>query len=168
MDIITTWSTKIAEEAVPGEVDLAPLMAQAFVSGGEEREELFRQANGGTLGAFGPGDIAAVFPAILQGIAVTAPILYSVLTSGAVERFLSVVKNMLSIRDSLKRKNQSETLPDDPYAPLKRVVVAISKELKSTNISQDQRDLITYRILRVLLNEPHSAAKFVQKITGNV
>lgn len=168
MDIISTWSTKIAEEAAPGEVDLAPLMAQAFVSGGKEREELFRQAKGSTLGAFGPGDVAAVFPAILQGIAVTAPMLYSVLTSGAIERFLSVVKDMLSIRDRLKGKKQSESLPDDPYAPLKRVVVAISKELKSTNIPQDQRDLIAYRVLRVLLEESSSAAEFVQKVAGTV
>lgn len=162
MDIISTWSTKIAEEVAPDEVDLAPLIAQAFIQGGEERKELFRQAKGGELGAFGPGDIAALFPWILQGIAVTASVLYSVLTSGVLEKLLSAVKDLLSIHDRLKRIQKFESLPDNPYAPLKRIVASLSKELQSTPIPQDQRDLITYRVLRVLFEEPLSATDFVK------
>jgi mannitol-specific phosphotransferase system IIBC component len=166
MDIISTWSTKIVEEVAPDEVDLAPLMVQAFIQGGEERKELFRQAKGGEVGAFGPGDITALFPYVLQGIAVAAPVLYSVLTSGVLEKILSAVKDLLSIHDSLARKKQSESFPDNPYAPLKRMVTAFSKKLQSTPIPQDQRDLITYRVLRVLLEEPSSATEFVRKIAG--
>ena len=41
MDIIAGWAARIAEEAAPDEIDLAPAIAQAFIQGGKEREQLF-------------------------------------------------------------------------------------------------------------------------------
>ena len=76
MDINDTWAMKIAEEVAPDEVDLAPFVVQAFINGGRERDDLFQEAQGGTLGAFGAGDVAALLPWILQGIAAAATAIY--------------------------------------------------------------------------------------------
>lgn len=164
MDINETWATKIAQEVTPEEIDIAPLMAQAFINGGQERDDLFRKAKGGTLGAFGVGDVSALIPWILKSIADAATAIYVLLSSGVLEKFLSAIKDLLSIHDSLARKKQSESLPDNPYAPLRRVVSAISKGLEEAKIPEDQRDLITYRILRVLLEDPQGAAVFVKNV----
>lgn len=164
MDINETWATKIAQEVAPEEVDLAPLMAQAFINGGQERDDLFRKAKGGILGAFGAGDVSALIPWILQSIAGAATAIYALLSSGVLEKLLWAIKDLLSIRDSLARKKQSESLPDNPYAPLKRVVSAISKGLEAAKIPEDQRDLITYRVLRLLLEDPQGAAVFVKNV----
>ena len=47
MDLISSWAARIAEEAAPDEIDLAPAMAQAFIQGGKEREQLFVSSAGG-------------------------------------------------------------------------------------------------------------------------
>ena len=82
MDILTTWSLKLAEEVAPDEIDLAPIMAQAFVNGGKAREELFQQAATGALGGFGLGEVAAIFPVVLKSLAGAAPVLSAMLTIG--------------------------------------------------------------------------------------
>ncbi len=165
MDIVSAWSLKIAEETVPDEADLAPIMAQAFIEGGKTREELFYKAKGGALGAFGAGDVAAVFPWILDGITSAAPFILSMLTTDSIiKALLSTVKDILSIRDSLARKKKSQSLPDNPYGSLRRAVEILSEKLQSVQISQDERDLIVYRVLRAFLEDPHSAAEFVQKV----
>ncbi|MBW2166890.1 MAG: hypothetical protein JRG74_12590 [Deltaproteobacteria bacterium] len=43
MDILNSWSLKIAKEVTPDKIDLAPIMTQAFVKGGKAREDLFYQ-----------------------------------------------------------------------------------------------------------------------------
>ena len=164
MNINETWATKIAEEVAPEEVDIAPLMVQAFINGGHERDDLFRKTNGGTLGAFGVGDVFALTPWILQSIAGAATVIYSLLSSGILDKFLSAIQDLISIHDKLLRKKQSESLPDNPFAPLKHVISAISKELEAANIPEDHRDLITYRVLRVLLDDPQGAAVFVKNL----
>ena len=37
MDILNSWSLKIAKEVTPDEIDLAPIMTPAFVKGGKAR-----------------------------------------------------------------------------------------------------------------------------------
>jgi hypothetical protein len=54
LEVLDAWAVKIAEEVAPDEVDLAPVMAHAFVSGGKDKEELFRRQGGPVQGAFGP------------------------------------------------------------------------------------------------------------------
>jgi hypothetical protein len=167
MDVVSIWSTKIAEEITPDEVDLAPLMAQAFVSGGRDRTELFHQARGGALGGFGPGELAAIFPWILHSLATAGPVLSQVLAAiEAGEKFPSAVKGLLSLPDMVARRKQIASLPDDPYASLKHSAAVISHELKPTKISDEQRELISYRILMALLTDPRSAAEFVRGIAS--
>ena len=162
--MVNEWAEKIAAEATPDEIDLAPTMAEAFISGGKDREELFQQPEEGVLGAFGPSEGMAVFPWILHAIGVAAPLLYEILSADMVNKIISMVKDILAIRNMLKRKQEVDTLPDDPYAPLKKVVAVISGQLRKAGISQDQSDLITGRVLMALLKEPSEATLFIEKI----
>jgi hypothetical protein len=164
MNMVNAWAEKIAAEAAPDEIDLAPAMAEAFISGGKDREELFQRPEEGVLGAFGPGEGIAVFPWILHAIGVAAPLLKEILSADIVNKVLSIVKDILAIRDILKRKQEVDTLPDDPYAPFKKVVAVISEQLRIAGISPDQSDLITGRVLMALLKEPSEATLFIEKI----
>jgi hypothetical protein len=68
LEVLDAWAVKIAEEVAPDEVDLAPVMAHTFVSGGKDKEELFRRQGGPVQGAFGPEFATAIFPGILLAI----------------------------------------------------------------------------------------------------
>ena len=41
---VAAWATRIAEQAVPSEVDVAPAMAVAYLRGGRDRHDLFRRS----------------------------------------------------------------------------------------------------------------------------
>lgn len=103
MDIISSWAAKIAEEAAPDEIDLAPAMAQAFIQGGKERKQLFVSSAGGVPGAFGPGEGMALFPWLLQAISDAGPYLLSILASAAplIGTFFETINNILEIRGRL-------------------------------------------------------------------
>jgi hypothetical protein len=120
MDIIAGWAARIAEEAAPDEIDLAPAMAQAFIQGGKEREQLFLSSAGGVPGAFGPGEGMALFPWLLQAIANAGPVLLLFLASTAplIGTFFETINNILEIRSRLGPKDKADILPDYPYAPL--------------------------------------------------
>lgn len=100
MDNISTWSLKIAEEVAPNEIDLAPFMAQAFLEGGKEREQMFQPPiEGGTLGGFGAGEAVVIFPYVLKGLAEAAPILSVMLAATPyIKDFISIVKDSLAIQ----------------------------------------------------------------------
>jgi hypothetical protein len=167
-DILNIWSVKIAEAVAPFEIDLAPIMAQAFVRGGKDRKELFYKGKGDTLGGFGAGEVMAIFPWILQSITVAAPFLLTILTSGNTETFLSIIEKILNISEDIKHKEKIESLPDNPYAPLKHINDILLKELQSVNLSEEERQIVAYRVLCSLFKEPNSATKFVKKLEGNV
>jgi hypothetical protein len=136
MDLISAWAVKIAEEVAPDEIDLAPVMTQGFINGGKEREELFRRPQAGVHGAFGPGEGVVLFPWLLQAIAEAGPLLSSILASatGVIATFLAAVKDYIEIRGKLKQEKQAGSLPDDPYAPLMKVLSTISNVLRSSGI----------------------------------
>src|SRR5947199_8649577 len=138
MDVVHVWSEKLAREVTPDEVDLAPLMTDAFIRGGNDRKELFQQAKGGMLGAFNPADSLIIFPLLLQAIITAAPMLSSALTSGAINNFLSAIKDVVSLRDSLRQKQKIETLRGNEYELLRQAIVTISAALQSSGLSQDQ------------------------------
>jgi len=164
MDILDTWSIKIAEEAAPDEVDLAPIMAQAFVKGGNARAELFKQETKGALGGFGAGQMVAIFPCILKGLAVAAPILAAVLSAASnITDIVSIAKDLVDLKKSLK-KESPEAAADNPYAALKRAMDAVSMELKGRSMSQDQSDLIVFRVVKALLEDPAGATQFLRTI----
>jgi hypothetical protein len=167
MDMIDIWSVKVAEAVAPDEIDLAPLMTQAYMTGGKKRQDLFRQADSGGLGGFGPGQIQAIYPWILRAIVTTGTLLYTLLTSEATGKLLSAVETLLNIEDALERRQKAKELPDNPYVTLKQVLENFSAGLEATGLTQDQRDLLTYKFLKTLLDDPTGGLQYIQEIQSS-
>lgn len=162
-NVVATVASKIATEAAPDEIDLAPIMAQAYIQGGQSREELFKQRQGSLAGGFGPGGIIALFPWILKAIANNVPLIYKILTTNVAD-LLDLVNNLLDLPGKLKRQETLKALPESPYQPLKTVINTISQELEASGLSQDQVDLTTFRIVKALLENPQESKIFIETI----
>lgn len=105
MDVLTDLSTKIAEAAVPDEIDLAPFITDAFVKGGKEKESLFAKQESAELGSFGLVDGVVLFPWILKGIVIASPFILQILSID--DNYLSNVSDFLNIWDKFKRKEKT-------------------------------------------------------------
>jgi hypothetical protein len=183
-DTLSTWATKLAEEATPDEVDLAPIMAQAYISGGKEREELFRQS-GGVQGAFGPETVVILFPYILDAIQAAGPYLLNFLGSisswfagtqpviGVTSELLGAINTLLSIAHFSKREEKKQSLPHENqelarfkerYDDFQKVSALLREELLRKGIDEDQADLISYRILKAMLEDPSRATRFTEEV----
>lgn len=168
MESVDHWALKIAREVAPDEIDLAPMMAHAFLAGGEARRELFRREGGAVQGAFGPEFGVALFPAIMLAIQQAGPHLagfFDVVcrSSESSYHMLGVVTAILAIHGRKERKAKKKDLVDDAriLAAHDRLTEEISKV---EGLDEDQADLLTYRLLRTMLEDPSSAAEFTSKI----
>jgi hypothetical protein len=166
-DIIDIWSTKLAEVATPNELDLAPLMTEAFIRGGKERESLFTQRKDSVLGGFGVTEVAIVFPYILQGIANTAQLITMILSP------VSAIKNLKEILTEMRDKQEMaslnsqkmEVLPEELYTGLRIVLQTFTDEISKSGLPREKCELITYHALLKLLEEPSSSTLFVNEIS---
>lgn len=168
MSIVHEWSVRLANEIAPDEVELAPVMTDAFIRGGKDKQELFSRSES-VVGAFGFADMATVFPLVLSGIALVAPQLVDTLGSSLVSDYLACIKNVLSLLEIRKKSSAVPArlqLPsDDLYIPLRQVADAVYKELrKGKGLSEEKCAAISFRVLRVLLEEPRGASAFVQEV----
>ncbi len=168
MDIMTEISIKIAEATVPDEVDLAPIMTDAFVQGGKEKKDLFIKQEDTELGAFGPFGGIVLFPWILQGIASAAPFILQVLREEQLEKYLSVINGFLGVCEKLKRKESTNQLPDRFSAPLNKVLDTFSSELKASGLPEEQCERVISNVLLTLLKDPSGSFVFVEKVAGSV
>jgi hypothetical protein len=172
MNSIELWAVRIVEEVAPDEVDVAPAMAHAFFRGGKDRKDLFRRPKNAVPGGFGPDLGVALFPEILaaiQHLQDVGPTLSEFFTStkdawAGVNSFMSALNILLTIGSRVERNKVAEALPDDPYGPLKNVLVSMSQELRSSGVPSEEADLITYRVLRTMLADPSGAAQFAERI----
>lgn len=168
MPSVSDWSIKLAAAAAPDEVDLAPAIADAYLSGGASRAELFKQSGASVAGAFGPGTAIAVLPWILRGLAQAATWLSSLLASTELGNITSFVKNAVDLGKALQPQEPAEDTPETaPYRSLKQVLDVFGAELRSAGIPPDQADLITFRTLNALLEEPQSAAAFIKELEAS-
>ena len=180
MNVLDVWAHKLAEEVAPQESDLAPLWVQAFAEGGAARRELYASA-GATAGGFLPGVATPVLPVVLQALSGVAAAIVPALASKYAADFLGCVKNGLTVMELNQRAKQSPlhnrpsaagpapqpAIPSgDTYAPLKRLVEAMGRELRAQGLSEEQCDLVTFRALKALLEEPQGAAQFVQQLSS--
>ena len=156
MENLDAWSIRIARIIAPDEVDLAPFITQAFVSGEDE------QSSGGGLGGFGPVEMQMTFPVVVNTIAVTGTLLSGILSSPAAANFLAAINTLLKVNESIEREKKVKELPDHPYGALKQVLEDFSGGLKATGLSQAQRDLMTYKFLQTLLEDPKASHEIVQ------
>jgi hypothetical protein len=169
MDSIDLWATRIAEEVAPDEIDLAPSMVHAFVRGGKDKKDIFRRSRDNVPGAFGIELGMALLPLILEAIKYVGPMLSEFFTNtkdawAGANSFIGALNVLLTIGSRAERKKVEEALPNDPYGHLKTVVAVMSKELRSSGLSSEQADLITFRVLRVMLEDPSGAAQFTEEI----
>jgi hypothetical protein len=112
MDIVDIWAVKIAEAAAPDEVVLASVTVQAYIAGGAERADLFRQNQRGTPGGFDFGPFQVVLPYLLQGLQIaTSPIITSVFSSVLSELFLEFVKKKLKEGKEPSQERGTRTEP---------------------------------------------------------
>jgi hypothetical protein len=160
-DLIDLVALRISEEAVPDEVDLAPVMAQAFVEGGREREELFKREQGSLVGGFGPGGLMTLFPWILKALVKNAPFIYELLTTDVAD-LVSLLNDTMDLKEKFASSQKINALPDDPYQSLKIVMNTVSTELQVSGLSEDHSDLITYRVIRALIANPKESTAFIE------
>lgn len=167
MDIMTEMSIKIAEAAVPDEVDLAPVITDAFVQGEEEKKNLFIKQEDIKMGAFGPVEGGILFPHILQGIASTAPFILQVLKIETLDKYISTIKNFVDLRNKLEKKETSDKLPEDISAPLNKIFDVLSCELKNSGLQEEQCDRVVSNVILTLLKDPSGSFVFVEKVAGS-
>lgn len=163
---IQGWSVRLAREVAPEEVELAPLWAEAFAAGGRARRDV-RAAGSSAVGGFGAEGVAAVMPVVLQALTASAGVVMSALASRHAGDFLGCVKNGLSLLELRNRAEKAAEKPDEEaYEPLRRVIRVVGRELRTAGMDDDRSDLITFRVLRTLLEEPKGAGEFVQDVAA--
>jgi hypothetical protein len=162
MDILTDLSIKIAEATVPDEVDLAPLMTDAFIRGGKEKESLFAKQESAELGAFGLVDGIVLFPWILKGIAIASPFILQILSMD--NDYISTISDSLNICDKLKMKEKVVQLPGKHSKTLTNIFDKFASELKASGLPEEQCDRIIANVLVTLLKDPSVSLVFVEKI----
>lgn len=165
MDILSDLSMKIAEATVPEEIDLAPLMTDAFILGGKEREALFLKQESTEIGAFGLIEGALIFPYILNGIAVASPFILKILHIDSDN--LKIINNFLDICVKLGLKGKNSKPSEEYSAPLKKIFEIFTSQLKTSGLSEDQCENITSKVITTLLKDPSVSVVFVEKVAGS-
>jgi hypothetical protein len=167
MSLIDQWATRVAREATPDEVELAPIMAHAYLEGGIAREDLFRQSGSAVQGAFGAEVGIALFPTILAAIQHTPGLVefFDVASSATGSSFYLVgaISTILNLGKRDEREDKKQELPDD--TGIKEIHTRLREGIATVpNLDEDQADLITYRVLRTMLEDPSQAAAFAREI----
>ena len=172
MTIVDQWAVKLAEAAVPDEIDLAPAVAEAYQQGGESRQSLYIKANSRSVaGAFGASEMLLVLPWIFKGIALAAQRLLSLLGSDELGNTISVVKEAIALRASLEKTAQAfpavVPVSSTPAAPeLKLIIDVMGREMRAAGLTNNQADLISFRVVDALLEDRESGAEFVNCLYG--
>jgi len=165
MDVLTDLSIKLAEATVPDEIDLAPIMTDAFIQGGKDKEALFGKQESSQLGAFGLLEGAFIFPWILKGIAIASPSILKVLQIDGDS--LSVINNLLGICEKVGIKEKKGKLPEEYALPLKKIFETFSSELETSGLPEKQCEEITSKVVITLLKDPSTSVLFVEKVAGS-
>lgn len=166
-DIVEIWSTKIAEVAAPEEVDFAPLITEAFIQGGNERESLFSKQQENVLGGFGGTEAIMLFPLILQGIANTAQLITQILSP------VSPIKDIQSILNEMKDQHETtsfnqkrmEVLPEEFRTSLKNFLEIFTDEVSKSGLPKEKCEIAAYHTLLRLLEEPSGSICFVKEVS---
>lgn len=165
-DLIEIWSLRIAEVATPDDVDSAPLMTKAFIKGGKDKESLFPRKKRHILGGFGSTGCTTLYPSILESIASSASLIYSILSP------LTPAKSLIDILGLIKAKNMTplqqrevESVPE--YVTIVKTVRTFEEIITKSDsgISKEQCESLAYRTLITMLEDPSSSIRFVEAIS---
>jgi hypothetical protein len=119
-------------------------------------------------GGFGAAESMAVLPALFRALADAAPVVLTALTSGAaiLGGYAGAAKSVVDLRDALKSRPEEADAPGNPYLPLRNAAQALTKEMQAAGMPADQSELITYRVLMALCEDPNGAGRFVGALHG--
>lgn len=168
---MTALSIKIAEAAVPDEIDLAPLMTDAFIKGGKERESLFVKQESAGIGSFGFTEGFLLFPLILKAISVSAHLLPQFISLDeqqiAQMYYIMGIHHFLGIVYKRQTKENVNHLPENYEKSFKSFYEAFSSELKSSELPKEQCDMIIVNVLNTLRKDPSVSLEFVERIAAS-
>lgn len=163
-------SIKIAETTVPDEIDLAPLITYAFIKGGKEKEALFMKQESAGLGAFGIIESILLFPYILKGLVVTAPLMPHFLSLD--ENYLDKTYHLLriyhsqSMLDKQETKNESNQLHEIDMKQLKSLYETFFSEIKASGLNEEQCNKIFENVFKTLRKNSPNSLKFIEKLAA--
>jgi hypothetical protein len=164
---IEAWAVRLAEAVTPDEAVLAPDIADAFVAGGEDRADLFR-TSGAVATGFDTNGVLAVFPFVLSAAMAAGPAVEAFLASG-VTSVPGMVKDVIELWDRYRHRTveQAKEIPlgsEPPYQALDRAFTVIEAELGKAGIEPDRRELLTYRIVRHLIDDVDGTREFLDAV----
>ena len=160
---VDDWATNLALAAAPGEVDLAADMAAAYVAGGRDRAQLF-QDYGSTPASFDAGVVLTVFPAVLSAVVAVGTTFVQLLD--VPEKITSLLTLWDAVHERLARRRETpaENAPsgtDHTYRTLVSLLETFQAELSKAGLDPDRSELIAYRAIRCLLDNPEGTREFL-------
>lgn len=166
------WSIYLAEIVTPAESDFAPLLVNAYIAGGKQREDLFKTDNA-PEGSFMPVGMVFVLPHVLTGILAAAPFLLKLLSSTELlNNALTTVCNILTLHDRAKQtvigSGHQRGQVQEPVYSIGKVVSIIDEQLKNIPLPDEERDCIAYRIIRALLEQPDGTVEAIGRLQGSI
>jgi hypothetical protein len=163
---IYNWSIKLAESSAPYEIDLAHDILNAYLEGGNSRAELFKKEPSSNAGGFGLGGFSALLPFVFEGIAAASKWIISLISSDKISNILGVItdaKDLLSIGQKDRARNKLKQISNaEKYESMRKTIDIIGSELKAAGIEKDEADLITFRVIVSLLENPEGTIDFIE------
>jgi hypothetical protein len=164
--IVEEWAARLASVATPDEIDVAPYQARAFVEGGEAWASVLRPPHERVGAAFAAGDMVSAFPLVLMAVANASSFAVLVLGNKNVGSCLSLIKNALTLADLRRTKEDVTTSASPDVAQVKNLIDRIGATLRASGLSEDNADLMTYRIVRAMLEDPDGATTFLKSLSS--
>lgn len=169
-EILNKWARSIAVEVDPAREALAPMMVEAYLRGGRQRRQLFESVD--TPGGFLPEGAISLLPYAFLALSWVANELMHLARNGglsALSDLLSCWKSWLELakaRKALEEEATSHQTHSEALDDLNRVLTAVQRALEKQGLPIEQCELVTYRVMKVLVQEPNEAAQVVKTFHG--
>jgi hypothetical protein len=165
---LEAWAKRIAQDVDPDNEDLAPMMLDAYLQGGAKRKQLFaRDVMAGSFLAEGMEPLLAFAFMALGFIGKELMQLQSSGGLSAINNLLIGWKTWLEIlktRPSLTEKAKSPEGKNDTLASLYSISQKVEKTLVKGGLSIEQAEVLTYRVIKSLLEDPDKGAKIITQL----
>ena len=166
-DLLTLWSTRLAQRVAPEEIDIAADLAVAYAAGGAERRTLFLQPRTDP-GSFGTG-LGLFLPHLWQALDTAYTVLRAVLGDPSVANIVAIAGLVLSYRQSRKGNRQASTVrPTGSAADSIDVAIdQVRSGLERAGLSPEEAEQKAIDTIEELLRDPASAASFLDQLRRN-